>query len=67
MVRNGRLETTRERILFAAVGYGVALLLLLLAFAIGDGEGGEYLFSGALIAAAVTTGTLMMSLRVRRH
>lgn len=66
MPDRGRLVGRRERILFASIGYGTAVVLMLLAFVVGDGDGQRYLFNSALILAAATTGTLLISFRRRR-
>lgn len=51
----------------AAFGYGAAVLLFLLGlFAGASAEAQHYLFEGALICAAVSTGLLLRSFWTRR-
>jgi hypothetical protein len=68
VAHNGRLERSGERILLAVLGYAAALVLLVLSLvADSDGEAAQYLFEGALIAAAATTGLLLRSIGARRN
>jgi hypothetical protein len=66
VVYRGRLETRKERVVYAAFGYGIGLALLLLALVVGDVEALRYLLVGGLIFVGSTTGILLISIGARR-
>ena len=59
--------STRNRGVVALIFYGVALLFLLPALFVARGEGGQYLFEGALICAGGATGNLLVAVWRRRR